>query len=283
MKQLFIYLTLIIGIFTTGCNQNTSSSESNDQKASKEKSYDDGTYCADVTYYNPNTQKQNEYTLNVEVENGKLTKILWSNGGWLDISHFTPPYISTSGDCSFTSDKGYQYTITINGSECITTDTPEAIEGREGSLTRKQCAELYGASNRLFEAFLKDRKVSADDIINNEECDIMHKSLTSFERLNNLKEKINKGYIQQVFTRTSGYGAVCQSIIVKRYGVLYILEVGQGRATMGLTSFNPNDEDWQEIMIQENPDENKMTVVVVRILKTGNMLDLEETAKSICQ
>jgi hypothetical protein len=282
-KQICFIVTLLNFLFVVGCGQNTGSPETSSEREPKDESYEDGTYCADVTYYNPYTQKQNEYTLNVDVEDGKLTKVYWSNGGWLDDSHFTPPEVSQSGDCSFTSDKGYQYTVSINGSECLSTDNPDAIEGREGNITRKQCADLYGASSSLFNDFLKERKVSADDVIDDEDCDLMHKSLETLERLRNLEERMNKGYIQQVYTKTSGYGAVCQTFIVKRYGILYLLEVGQGEATMGLTSFNPKEESWQELMIQEKPDEELRTVVVARVITSGSMSYLEDLSKGICQ
>lgn len=72
----------------------------------------DGTYCAEVEYYNPNTGTNSTYNLDVEVENGELVKIYWSNGGWLDESHFTPQDI-TDGDCSFTDDRGYEYEVTL--------------------------------------------------------------------------------------------------------------------------------------------------------------------------
>lgn len=74
--------------------------------------YKDGTWCADVEYYNPNTGTRHTYTLNVEVANGELTEIEWPNGGWLDESHFTAEDI-TSGECSFDSDKGNTYTVTL--------------------------------------------------------------------------------------------------------------------------------------------------------------------------
>ncbi len=86
--------------------------------------YEDGTYCADVTYHNPNSGTTNRYTLNVEVEDNNLTKIYWGNGGWLDESHFSPEELDSQGYCSFTSDKGYEYNVQINGSECSTTDNP---------------------------------------------------------------------------------------------------------------------------------------------------------------
>lgn len=71
-----------------------------------------GTYCAEVEYYNPNTGSRSNYDLDVEVEDGYLVHIDWPNGGWLDETHFTSEDIS-SGECSFTSDRGYRYTVTL--------------------------------------------------------------------------------------------------------------------------------------------------------------------------
>jgi hypothetical protein len=84
--------------------------------------YPDDTYCAEVEYYNPNTGTRSTYTLNVEVENNELTVIHWPNGGWLDDSHFEPQELDSSGNCSFTSDNGYEYDIHITGPECNFTD-----------------------------------------------------------------------------------------------------------------------------------------------------------------
>lgn len=74
--------------------------------------YSDGTYTAEVDYYNPDTGTSSTYTLDVDVENNELVKIHWNNGGWLDDTHFTPVDIS-DGDASFTSDRGYEYTVRL--------------------------------------------------------------------------------------------------------------------------------------------------------------------------
>lgn len=71
-----------------------------------------GTYCAEVEYYNPNTGTRSTYELDVEVEDGYLVQINWPNGGWLDETHFSSEDIS-SGECYFYSDKGYRYTVTL--------------------------------------------------------------------------------------------------------------------------------------------------------------------------
>jgi len=106
-----IFLTTIISLTICGCgNKNRESS------VYEEQGYKDGTYCAEVDYYNSETGTRSTYTLEVEIENNELTIIHWPNGGWLDDSHFTPTDIS-SGEASFTSDRGIEYTVRIIGNE----------------------------------------------------------------------------------------------------------------------------------------------------------------------
>ena len=50
----------------------------------------DGKHCADIEVHNWKTDKDSYYTLPVEVEGNKIVKIYWSNGGWLDETHFEP-------------------------------------------------------------------------------------------------------------------------------------------------------------------------------------------------
>lgn len=51
---------------------------------------EDGKYCADIEMHDWKTDKNRYYTLPVEVENNQIVKIYWSNGGWLDETHFNP-------------------------------------------------------------------------------------------------------------------------------------------------------------------------------------------------
>lgn len=109
-------------IFSISCNNNSNgnrsssatneSSSENEDNESENDGDKDGTYCAEVEYYNPSTGTRNTYNLDVEVENGELTEIHWPNGGRLDETHFNSEDI-TSGECEFTSDRGYQYTINL--------------------------------------------------------------------------------------------------------------------------------------------------------------------------
>lgn len=87
MKHIY-YLFLFLLIFS--CKRendyfeenisSNSSSEDYDQSYNEEENYN-GTYCAEVEYYNPNTGSRNTYDLDVEVEDGYLVQINWPNGG----------------------------------------------------------------------------------------------------------------------------------------------------------------------------------------------------------
>lgn len=113
MKKIVLLFFTILLLFTISCNNNKNHefNYENDYY-SEEEGYKDGTYCAEVEYYNPSTGTRKTYDLNVDVSNGQLTVIHWPNGGWLDNTHFTSEDIS-SGECNFTSDRGYQYTVTL--------------------------------------------------------------------------------------------------------------------------------------------------------------------------
>lgn len=87
-----------------------------------EEGYEDGEYCAEVEYYNPNTGTRSTYTLNVEVEDNSLIVIYWPSGGWLDADHFYPEELDADGYCYFTSDMGYDYEVYLNGPPCSFTD-----------------------------------------------------------------------------------------------------------------------------------------------------------------
>lgn len=78
--------------------------------------YEDGTYCAEIHYYNPQTDTESKYFLPVFVKGGKLVKLQWSNGGWLDESHFKAPNIS-DGTATFISDSGYEYEVELLNSK----------------------------------------------------------------------------------------------------------------------------------------------------------------------
>lgn len=71
-----------------------------------------GIYCVEVDYYKPKKKNNRNYKLNLENRDKSLMKIYFSNGGWLDESHFTPPHLS-NGEAFFTDNKGRVFNIEI--------------------------------------------------------------------------------------------------------------------------------------------------------------------------
>lgn len=137
MKKIY-YLLFLLFIFQSCSGGNSENSE----EYVSEDGYEDGTYCAEVEYYNPNTGTNNTYTLEVEVESNEVTTIYWGNGGWMDEDHFYPEELDSDGTCSFTSDKGYDYTVTIIGQDCGSTDESSFesdVQEDEESVTCPNC------------------------------------------------------------------------------------------------------------------------------------------------
>jgi hypothetical protein len=134
-KSLKISLLLCLSVLLIQCKKSNNNYEQ-EESYSDQNGYSDGTYCAEIDYYYSETGTSSTYTLLVEIENNELTVIHWPNGGWLDDSHFTPPDIS-SGETSFTSDRGVDYTVKIIGNEgdCTTssyvTDEDDLIQQKE--------------------------------------------------------------------------------------------------------------------------------------------------------
>jgi len=104
MKSKLSILPVVVLFLFLSCKGNSNNKE--------RYTYSDGKYLAEVKYHNPKTGTHSTYTLKVEIENDVLIRIYWSNGGWLDDSHFMPQDIS-SGKAIFTSDKGYKYVAKI--------------------------------------------------------------------------------------------------------------------------------------------------------------------------
>lgn len=290
ISQFIIILFLFVCSFLISCNSKSSSSSDTSETTDVNKY--DGTYCADVTYYNPNTGSKRTYKLNVEADNGELTKIYWTNGGWLDDSHFRPPSIDDEGSSSFTSDKGYQYSIQITGPECSLSNTNIALEGndepKEFTLTIQQCASTMNMTEKELLEYEANFKVSRKDVINEKMCNQMfeyiqkHKELT--REKDALNELIDNGYIQKMFSVGEEDNIECQTIIVKRKGYYYLFEVmGRKKASMGLMDFNPSLTEWQEVKILEDPGKPVWQVFTIRIInKSSEMLRLSDEMKLYC-
>lgn len=75
--------------------------------------FSDASHDAVVKYYNPNTGTRNTYALDVVVEDNKVVRINFPNGGYLDDSHMGPARLSRKGCCTLHTDKGYVYEVEI--------------------------------------------------------------------------------------------------------------------------------------------------------------------------
>ena len=133
----------------TGTNSTYSSPSDNasaESSSSSSEKYEDGTYCADVEYYNPNTGTQSDYQLAVQVESGSVTEIEFPQG-WLDDSHFSSDGELEDNETEIESDKGYTYTVTITGTTPCTYDRV-AVRclgiDKDGSRCRKLTADPTG-------------------------------------------------------------------------------------------------------------------------------------------
>ena len=286
-----VILFAFICSFLVSCNSKSNNSSENSKSEDVNK-YKDGMHCADVKYYNPNTGTNRTYTLNVEVEDRELTKIYWTNGGWLDDSHFRPPEIDDEGSCSFTSDKGYQYTIQITGPECSLSSASIVLEGndepKEFTLTIGQCASTMNMTEKELLEYETNFKVSRTDIINEKMCNQMFEYIQKYKALTRekdaLHELIDKGYIQKKYSIGEENNIECQTIIVKRKGYYYLLEVlGRRSATMGLMDFEPSIIDWQDVKILEDPNKLVWQVFTMRVIdKSSEMNLLANEMKTFC-
>lgn len=74
----------------------------------------DGSYTADVVYYNTTTGVNTLYVTKVHVEDGFLKVIKWPNGVWLASHYFKPQKIKKDGTCIISNlDEGYENRVRI--------------------------------------------------------------------------------------------------------------------------------------------------------------------------
>lgn len=261
-----------------------------DESDTQAPKYPDGTYCANVGYYNPSTGTRRNYTLNVEVESNEVTKILFGNGGYLDNNHITPESLSNSGSCSINDDRNRTFDITIYGSACTNIDNLDdgGTEAEESRLTLGQCASTIPMTEEELSDYEREFNASRNDLISDEWCERLFDYITKAreikERRDNMDRQMSNGYIQKLHSVGGDDNVRCQTMIVLRNGTYYLLELaGRRRATMGLTNFNPNNSDWQSIAIKENFESTTMPVFEARVIdRSSSMTSLEIEMDNYC-
>jgi hypothetical protein len=116
MNRLFLFLLISLAMFS--CKSKNADSPvfvlpQQTNGSGQQHVFDDGTWCAVVEYYNPNSGANMMNRLNVEVKNGELTLIHWRNDVRLNHSLFDPELVDKDGTVCLESDKGYAYMVTL--------------------------------------------------------------------------------------------------------------------------------------------------------------------------
>lgn len=275
-------LYFFVPLFFVACKENKANEPT-------EPRYPDGIYCSEIDYHNPNTGKRNTYTLNVEVQNNELIKIIWNNGGWLDDSHFTPQELDNQGRCSFTSDKGYEYDIRITGSQCSSTDNINSEGEKIVQITLEKCASIIQMTEDELAQYERKNNISRNEIITSTYCDVLFKYTHEMRALNNqiqsMDDEVSEGYIHRTLTKNEGTYNPCRVMIIKRKNLFYLFEVaGTQKLSMGLTSFNPNNDSWQDIIVKETFDSQSANVYSVRIIASSSIIEtLNDMIENYCE
>ena len=164
---LILFTTIALLLSSCGDSSSSSYNDEFEDYYDEEEGFEDGTYCAEVDYYNPNTGTSSTYTLNVEVEGNELTTIYWANGGWLDDDHFYPEELDSDGYCSFESDNGYEYEVRITGSECPYTDERRAENEYQRDVDEITCPKCGDEKDSEYDDYCYWCQRKIDDIEEN--------------------------------------------------------------------------------------------------------------------
>jgi hypothetical protein len=296
MKIKSLFCVLLLSVALISCGGSKGSELKYAIEGQTENGFEDGVYCADVTYFNPNTGTKSDYVLKVDVAGNKVVKINFGNGGWLDSDHITPKLLDDNGKCTLTTDRNYEYSVKITGRNCnvSTSFNPETDE-EIPVYSFEQCADKYNLSESEKRECLEKGLYKRDEKLSEKQCALLGKyineireiDLRSQENINkinaetqekqneikgkqsNLQNEINNGYILNI-ERRSAYGVSSQIITIKKRGVNYLLEVrGSAECSMGTARFDENASGWQMVYIKQYPDVDKWSGHSMRIIDSG--------------
>ena len=279
-KHLFYFIMLVFILASCGSSNSEESEVEYAIEGQTADGFVDGTYCADVTYYNPNTGTSNDYTLEVEVSGNEVIQINFGNGGWLDSDHMSPETLDENGECTIISDKNYEYSIKITGRDCGYSDNinPETDEDMP-RYKFSECTEILDMSEEEIEDCLSN--YDEDELLSENGFKILEKYVNNIRSIhanynrevaklqgkqNKLQNEINEGYVQNI-ERRSAYGVTSQVVTIKKRGVNYVFQVrGSEKCTMGTATFDENATGWQMVYIKQYPDVEHWSGYSMRII-----------------
>ena len=310
MKMKNLLLILLWSVALVSCGGSNDSEHKYAIEGQSEKGFEDGTYCADVTYYNPNTQTKSDYILKVEVVENKVVKINFGNGGWLDSDYITPKTLDADGRCTLTTDRDYEYSVKITGKNCnVSSSFVPDVEYEHTNYSFQECAQKYNltkeekaecaktlgysdgtpltesACSRLgkyvdeLRDIRKDNQLALDKI----NAETQEKQNKIKEKQSNLQNEISNGYIQKI-QKCTAYGNLNQFIIASKNGTYYLLQdLSQNNLTMGTITFNENASGNQEVWIKQYPNKLSFTGHIMKIIGSYHeMWLLEDIIQDKC-
>lgn len=252
-----------------------------------ETGFEDGSYCAEVSYYNPKTGTTNKYTLKVDVDNNKVEKIYFGNGGWLDSDHMTPKELDSDGECKLFSDAGAQYWVKITDRSCSHYDDFSA-EDLDPVITMEQCAYSINMTEKEITDYETRFNTKRTDVYTEEMCELLRNFMRKRSQLLSESEaferEVDEGYVQGVYRKGEGDYYYCHHAIVKKYGQYYLLEgTSYEKCPMGLMQFDHTTNQWQQVLVKENPQNMDLKVVKMRVISSSASKEaLESQIERIC-
>lgn len=90
-----------------------------------------------------------------------MVQINWSNGGWLDSSHFDPPEVDSDGSCSFTTFDGKDYDLQIEGSGACSYSSSSPIDDEEEEMETEESNEI---EEEVYEESIIQNEIQRDQL-----------------------------------------------------------------------------------------------------------------------
>ena len=192
------------------------------------------------------------------------------------------PGLEEFNGCPDTDEDG----VSDNEDECPETPGLEEFNGcpnaQMKSIIASDCFKALSLTKKEINYIIKLYKIEPESEIKYKYCELISEYINNVREITKkqsaLNEELNQGEIYQV-TNLSGGALKKQTIIVKKQGVFYILDVlGSKECQMGTTiEFNENYSGYQNVWVKNSPTSNKRDGFKMKILdKNSDMSVLED-------
>ncbi len=203
------------------------------------------------------------------------------------------PGLEEFNGCPDTDEDG----VSDNEDECPETPGLEEFNGcpnaQMRSIIASDCFKALSLTKKEINDIIKLYKIDQESKIDYKYCELISDYINNIRESDQefnskireikkkqiaLNEELNQGVIYQV-TNLSGGALKKQTIIVKKQGVFYILDVlGSKECQMGTTiEFNENYSGYQDVWVKTSPNSDKRDGFKMKILdKNSDMSVLED-------